>query len=279
MGLLLAMVLQAGATVTGLGSPSGSWPLGGAPHALATADRARVLHDVQALPPAERVRVLHDWVVLHLRYELGGDQRVAEVLKRGTASCDGYSALFADLAARSGFEVRVVRGELAQGVDAPQPHAWNVVKLEGAWQVVDVTLDDPVLRGDAAGDVGYRTDYLLVPAEVAALDHWPFDPVWQLGAKRLSRAAFRARRPTTNAVLLRTGVEVVDHSLGPTVRVTVRNPRGLHLLLAVDGARCAQPEAGEVLELSCPSPSEHARVEVLANDAPIGLFLSIVELR
>ncbi len=279
MGLLLALLLHAGATVTGLGTPTERWPMAGAPHPLASATQETLLREVTALPVSERVRALHDWAVLHLRYELGGAQAVNEVLGRGTASCDGYSALFADLAQKSGLEVRVVKGLLAGSVGEPQPHAWNAVKVDGAWQVVDVTLDDPMLRGDAIGDVGYRTDYLLVPPEIAALDHWPFDPAWQLGAKRVSRAQFRARRPTTTAALLRTGVELVESSLGRTVRVRLRNPRGLHLLLAIDGQRCTDPDPAQTLDLTCPSPSASARIEVLANDAATGLFLSIVELR
>jgi hypothetical protein len=278
MTLLLLALLGAGAQVTAANLPPAAhaWPLEGAPHALAQVEQKALLEQAKALPPVERVRALHDWVVMHLRYDTGGAQTGKAVLSRGTATCEGYATLFDELVRASGLEGRVVRGLLAVPGGAPQPHAWNAVRFDGAWRLVDVTLDDPVLRGDAVGDVGYRTDYLLVPPDIAAIDHWPFDPVWQLGARRPGREAFLSARPTSNAVLLRTGVEVLSATVTPSARVEAKNPRRLHLVLAVDGVRCGAPDDAEVVTLACDKPG--ARVEVLANDAATGLFLSVVEL-
>lgn len=278
MSLLVLALLGAGASVTAANVPPAAhaWPLEGAPHALGQVDRETLLAEAKRLPPLERVRALHDWVVLHLTYDKGGAQSVKAVLARKTATCEGYANVLDDLLRAAGLDGRVIPGLLAVPGGAPQGHVWNAVRIDGAWRLVDVTLDDPTLRGDAVGDVGYRTDYLLVPPDIAAIDHWPFDAAWQLGARRPTREAFMASRPATNAVLLRTGVEVTSAQLKPSVSVGVKNPRRLHLVLAVDGERCSDPDDAEVARLQCETTG--ARVEVLANDSATGLFLSVVEL-
>lgn len=77
---------------------------------------------------------------------------MALLLKNGGV-CSGYSKAYQELLARVGIEAYYISG-LVYGDD---PHAWNVVKIDGKYYCTDVTWDDPV--PDEAGRI--RRDYFM----------------------------------------------------------------------------------------------------------------------
>jgi len=56
--------------------------------------------------------------------------------------CQGYAYAFKYLCNLSDIDCVVVTGDLYQTYDDPGPHAWNAVKLDGAWYGVDATSND-----------------------------------------------------------------------------------------------------------------------------------------
>jgi hypothetical protein len=291
---LWSLALNAGAEVSQLsaGAPAraasrslepSAWPLPNQVHPLAKANvelSAQAFAALAAaLEPTERLKAIHDWVTLVLHYESNANAGPALAVGRRATNCQGYAQLFAQLGRAAGLEVEVVQGLLKVPHGPAQPHAWNAVRLspKAPWQLVDVTLDDPTLRGDGLPEQTYRTDYLLVPPALAALDHWPFQASWQLGAPRPSRAAFDAGRLTSTASLVRSGLVVRAQGSMPDggVVLTVDNPTLRYLLLAVDGAACGAPLSGPTVTLSCPAHAQ--RLELLVHEERTGLFLTIFE--
>jgi hypothetical protein len=235
---------------------------------------------LRELPEPRRLKVLHDWVVLSLRYALdrGAAQTPEAVLARRTASCEGYAGLVREVGRRAGLEVETVHGLVSVPGGPPRAHAWNAVRLEGRWQLLDTTLDDPTIRGDGDERNAYRTDYFLVPPEIAELDHWPFLARWQLTDARPSRDTFRRQVRLVTAGLLRAGLRVVagPTELEETTRLVVSNDRGRFVFLAQDGRRCGSPSSAARLELKCPR-RDGGRLELFVSDAAVGLFLSVHE--
>lgn len=93
-------------------------------------------------------------------------------LCQGTAVCQGYAVAVYRLLREAGVGVRVITGLGAQYGGTPEPHAWNIVCIEGLWYNVDVTWgsgtpgDPCFLRSDAdfAGhqrDAAYLGDAFL----------------------------------------------------------------------------------------------------------------------
>jgi hypothetical protein len=262
-----------------------AWPSADAVHPLAeqslSLDPASVAALVRPLPATERIKVIHDWVVLTLRYESGHGvpQSPSEVLRRGTASCEGYAGLVEALGSSAGLEVVTIHGLFAMPDGPPQPHAWNAVRLDGRWQLLDATLDDPTVRGAGDERRAFRTDYFLIPPEVAQLDHWPFEGRWQLTSSRPSREAFEHRPRSNSPSLLKAGLELLagptEHQGTTQVRLANRGHR--FVLLALDGQRCGPPTNAPLVELDCPRRAPGARLELLANDEKEGLFLTVHE--
>jgi hypothetical protein len=115
------------------------------------------------------------------------DERVAEsVLEKGTAVCDGYARLFKTLCRYAGVEAELITGYARTGsYKASQSfhsnHTWNAVRIEGSWQLLDVTW--------ACGYASWSTNtftrefdenYFLIPPEEFIRDHYPDELSWSL---------------------------------------------------------------------------------------------------
>ncbi|KSV58247.1 transglutaminase domain-containing protein [Acetivibrio ethanolgignens] len=109
----------------------------------------------------EKAIVIHDYLVLDIEY--GGsypfrhDVRGAVLDKR--AVCEGYAKAYKYYMDRAGVPCEMVGGR-SRGVG----HAWNQVKIEGKWYMVDVTWDD-------TKEKGVIHDYFLCSQEVFRRDH------------------------------------------------------------------------------------------------------------
>lgn len=145
--------------------------------------------------PFQRIKALHDYVASRVEYDVRAyrsrtypPQTPEAVFQNRRAVCAGYANLFAAMGQAVGEEVVTLTG------DVPTPsedwefegHAWNAVRIEGAWYLVDVTWD----AGHVSGDLftrSYTTSYLFMPPREFLQRHLPDDPGWQLLETPLDR--------------------------------------------------------------------------------------------
>jgi hypothetical protein len=144
----------------------------------------------------DKVRLIYRWVADRIAYDLPGlhgktevDSSIAGVLKSRKAVCAGYSRLFEALAKEAGLEVVSVSGNAASyGIG---PHAWNAVKLNGSWRLLDTTWGAG--STDANGFTKKFDEYYLFPPhEQLIFTHLPDDAKWQLVPKPVTETQFRA---------------------------------------------------------------------------------------
>ena len=109
-------------------------------------------------PDAVRVLLAHELLCRCCTYDRQApDCHTAYgALIGGRAVCDGYAAAFALLLEAAEVPVRTVTGFAGQGDAQPEPHAWNLVRLDSIWYHIDCTWDD----SDEAG-VPCSHDYFL----------------------------------------------------------------------------------------------------------------------
>jgi hypothetical protein len=148
--------------------------------------------------PFQRAKAVHDWVADRIAYD-GLARRTGKIPAQDAASvfharkavCAGYSHLFAAIARHAALEAVYVVGDARDaGLRAEgESHAWNAVKIAGAWHLVDATWDSGYLEGDRFVKA-YRTSYFVTPPEIFGVDHHPNDRRWQLRDAPISRAAF-----------------------------------------------------------------------------------------
>jgi transglutaminase/protease-like cytokinesis protein 3 len=126
----------------------------------------------EAMTEKDKAYAVFEWIRNYITYDnstkwkrrygsAGADQSPDAVLASGRGVCEGIANLFTAVAERMGLESVVVLGR-ASGA-RQERHAWNAVKIDGQWGLVDIT----------------RHTFLATPQEFLAR-HFPDDPKWQL---------------------------------------------------------------------------------------------------
>lgn len=106
------------------------------------------------------------------------------VLLNKTGVCSSYAGAFKLLAQKAGLECVVVTGNL----DGELPHAWNKIKIDGEWRIVDSTNNDNELILNALLNLPDRAaDKVLVEDERFVLD----DKVKDYSAKSDDKEFYR----------------------------------------------------------------------------------------
>jgi hypothetical protein len=217
---------------------SNGWPLPAAPDPAVTSIPAEAQTSVEAVgqyfaarftDKRQLVKALHDYVVLRLSYDVATSklsdaesrtmrpsQQADAVFAARTGVCEGYARLFAALGKAAGVEIAYVTGyirDVKRRVDETGTedaikhalegylHAWNAVKIDGKWLLVDTTWDDPV--GGAPDQI--ETTYLFTPPRLFAFDHLPEQAAWQLVDKPIGAGDF-ARQPLLRPYIGRLGI-------------------------------------------------------------------------
>lgn len=260
------------------------WPLPGGPHVGAQAVPDASTRSVKALAkwiaaysddPKLRLRVLHDWMATHIAYDDTGQfadppppYMPEQVLETRTALCDGFARVFGGVAQALGYETAYVVGRTRapEGDLSPLGHAWNAVKIDGAWYLVDVTWD--VRRWTSGKTQPFSTAYLFAPPEVFRITHMPDDPVWQLARTQIGLAAF-LRQPMSKPSFHANGLTLIEPrrphiNARSQVQVKLQNPQRRYLTLTLEPKKsdsrkpghrpCAPPTSSEQPTLQCPVP-------------------------
>lgn len=264
---------------TGPSDPNG-WPLPAEPDVQVTGmpDSAQTSVDAVGRYLAERipdkrrlVKALHDYVVLRLHYDDGtaalrGADRYSKrppqdadsVFAARTGVCEGYARLMVGLGKAAGVEVAYITGYIRDTERRVDPdaaddvvkstlegylHAWNAVKVDGTWLLVDTTWDDPT-----GGAETLRTTYLMTPPHLFRYDHLPEEPAWQLIAVPLSAGEF-ARQPLLSPEVGSLGVTLVaptrsQITVHGTAEITLDNP--FHATISAVATRDGTKGADEI---------------------------------
>ena len=152
----------------------------------------------------EKAKMVHDVTALLISYDAAGfwsgnipEQDYANVLKRKTAVCEGYANVFYHFCSKLKLSCVVVHG-YARGVGTSliatenagnSNHAWNMVKLDGAYYLVDCTWDSGYMDGKVSKQ-DYNTDWLFIKPEHMIYSRLPDNSKYQLLEKPISKEEF-----------------------------------------------------------------------------------------
>lgn len=152
----------------------------------------------------DKARAIYRWITHNIEYDASAFfgsrftvpvQTPPAVLRRKRAVCDGFSLLFMAMSHAAGLEVGEVSGfAKAYSGDPRNPvsrqrHAWNVVRIDGAWQLVDASwgAGDIVGRGFVRR---FRDFYFFPDPEKFIYSHVAEDPALQMLQHPVSIAEF-----------------------------------------------------------------------------------------
>ena len=118
------------------------------------------------------------------------------ILRDRKAVCSGYSNLYLALATRAGLEARYISG-YAKGYgykpgETPPSHAWNAVRLEGEWHVMDVTWAAGGITSEGEFVRQFKERWFLPPPEEFLKSHLAHSAEWQLVANPITLQQFES---------------------------------------------------------------------------------------
>lgn len=166
-----------------------------------------------------KARAIFKWIAQTIEYDCKEYKRIMKnkrekphkqkpkvVLRRKKAVCQGYSQLYEAIGKASGLDVVVISGlAKSQAKDIGNlgkrnKHAWNAVKINGQWRLLDATWASGSVRKIDVGK--YRTkekyffvrdyiDYYFFPNPAQFIvNHFPNKNEWQLLPTPIERGTF-----------------------------------------------------------------------------------------
>lgn len=152
----------------------------------------------------DKALALYDWIAKNIRYDIAAylakdlpDPSPDVVLSTRLTVCEGYARLFMAMAHSVGLEAVMVPGNskgFAPDEDNSEPdHAWNAVKLDGNWVLLDPTWGAGHIDESKAFVAEFTRDWFDVPPQQFACSHLPVEPKWQLLSSPLSAEVFWAQ--------------------------------------------------------------------------------------
>jgi hypothetical protein len=119
--------------------------------------------------------------------------------------CDGYARLFKSLCIHSGIQCVVVNGK-AKTILSEQleGHAWNAVRLEGKWQLVDPTWASGYVNGDTYTKKRHLF-YFLTDPQAMFINHLPDEQKWTLLNKEFNATTF-GQSPIEDVTVIEKGL-------------------------------------------------------------------------
>jgi len=166
----------------------------------------------------EKARAIYRWVTDRIDYDIqayfhDNAQRMSAetLLSKRSSVCEGYATLFEVLSKEAGLEVVSISGYVkgyshreGKSLSAPN-HAWNAVKINGKWRLIDSTWGAGYVR-----DGGYKKVFseifFLASPEQLMFSHFPEKENWQFqSTPHLKKAEFEAL-PTLDESFFNLGI-------------------------------------------------------------------------
>ena len=148
----------------------------------------RILKDLPTTAAADeslaetQTYYIHDYLTKNMIYHFENEVSNADCNSRtaydaliyGEGVCEAYTRGFKALMDRAGIPTVCVYGVYRVSETVNAMHIWNYVQIDGKWYGVDVTQDDPVIKGSTNKTSGHETrEFCLVGAFELSTHHVP----------------------------------------------------------------------------------------------------------
>ena len=137
-----------------------------------------------SLNEAESAYFVYKWLAENIAYDCYGlnhgeeDHGENYTYQKGKGVCSGFSYLFKTFCRQLGLDVEYIVGYTEPNISSSN-HAWNVVKIDGSYYLVDATWGSGGCDGDKF--VKKFNEYYFCPRPEAFIrEHFPSDNKWQL---------------------------------------------------------------------------------------------------
>ena len=156
-----------------------------------------------SLTQGESAFMIYKWDAQNIAYDCYNfnhdrtkiDYSLEGTYNKGVGVCDGYAKIYLEMATGVGLEaVRVVgyskgasyiQGKMPSSTD----HAWNAVKIDGSYYLLDVTWGAGSCDGDTF-KANFKESYFATDPKILIRTHLPAEQKWQLIDKPITLQEF-----------------------------------------------------------------------------------------
>lgn len=175
----------------------------------------------QTQNPILLTRLLYTWMAIHIDYNDYGYNTgnyaatdAASVFQSKKAVCSGYSNLFKYLATQMGIECVSISG-YSKGYGSFEgerftktDHAWNAIKVNSTWHLIDVTWGSgygKTINGSLVTVKEFDDYWFMTNPDAFIFSHYPEDPQWCLTSINVQKHEFETL-PNDFKWLLKLGI-------------------------------------------------------------------------
>jgi hypothetical protein len=115
------------------------------------------------------------------------EEKARQCFKKGKGICEDYSRVYRMMCKSAGIECLKITGVCGHNA---APHAWNSIKLDNQWYLVDVTWGAGYLDDNERFHYRFGTGFFCTNPQLLILDHFPKDTQWQLMPRKISRQEY-----------------------------------------------------------------------------------------
>jgi hypothetical protein len=165
----------------------------------------------QAKTDKDKARAIFVWVTDRIMYDVAGyrdksfekkSQKAEDVFVSRLCVCAGFASLYKAIADEMGLTCEYITGDVkAECYTAGKTksgeclHAWNAVKIDGQWQLVDATFGQGFLQSLFLGlgesnKKAFAPQWFLVNPYTMIYSHLPTNEKWQLQSPKIDYAKF-----------------------------------------------------------------------------------------
>ena len=123
----------------------------------------------------DKILKVHDYLVDNINYDTSytalGTYSIYGALVNNVCVCEGYAKAFKYILDDVGVQCELIKGTGIVSSGESESHAWNDVNINGTWYAVDVTWDDPIIRGGGSLTKKIKYKYFLVGSSEFYKDH------------------------------------------------------------------------------------------------------------
>lgn len=123
----------------------------------------------------DKMRIVHNYLIDNTEYDVNAGSMIYNIygtLMNGKSVCEGYARSFKYILDDLGIPCIIVCGIGKNSEGKTESHAWNYVQINGVWYAIDVTWDDPLIRGNGTITDDIRYSYFLKGSNKFFEDHF-----------------------------------------------------------------------------------------------------------
>lgn len=198
----------------------------------------------------EKARVIFRWITANITYDVQMlclvkpiAQTPLQVLEKRKAICQGYAVLFDVMAKRAGLESKIISGySKGEGfftgkLDDRSRHAWNAVKLDGHWRLLDSTWGAGYMVDNGSFVKSFEEHFFLTAPDEMVFTHFPNDPAWQLLSQPINKEQFLSL-PRLKPAFFKYGLNINSNRFShiktdDELTITLKSPKNVAIIASL----------------------------------------------